>query len=114
MFILKDVRLALLCLGLLVGLAAPAPAHEFWIEPKEYRVDPGTRIVADLKVGQQFRGGVFPYLKSQFVSLKVRRPAGSRDIKGDEGDTPAIAIRSAEKGFERHLIPRDGSSPGLR
>jgi uncharacterized GH25 family protein len=99
MFALNHLRSALLCLGLLIGVTAPAAGHEFWIEPKEHRVDSGATIVADLKVGQQFRGSVYPYLKSQFVSLKVGSPAGSRDVRGDEGDTPAIAIRSAQKGL---------------
>jgi uncharacterized GH25 family protein len=99
MFTLNRLWSALFCLGLLVGLTAPAAGHEFWIEPKEYRVEPGGTITADLKVGQHFRGSVFPYLTREFVSFKVRSPAGSRDIKGDEGDTPALAIRSAEKGL---------------
>ncbi len=93
-------RAVLACLTLLVGLAIPAAAHEFWIEPKEFKLEPGAPIVADLKVGQHFRGNLHPYLKSRFVSFKVLDRAGSRDIKGDEGDTPAANIRSADQGLK--------------
>ncbi len=94
-------RAVLACLALLLlGLTGPAAAHEFWIEPKEFRVEPGSRIVADLKVGQHFRGGAYPYLKSKFVSFKAMDRAGARDIKGDEGDTPALMIPSADKGLK--------------
>jgi uncharacterized GH25 family protein len=102
MLSLKTPRAVLACLGLLIGLALPAAAHEFWIEPKAFRVEPGAPIVADLKVGQNFRGDTYPYLKSRFVSFRSTDRAGSRDVKGDEGDTPAVNIRSAAKGL--HVI----------
>jgi uncharacterized GH25 family protein len=97
---LNTPRAALACLGLLVGLTIPAVAHEFWIEPKAFRVEPGAPIVADLKVGQNFRGDTYPYLKSRFVSFKATDRAGARDVKGDEGDAPAVNIRSAAKGLQ--------------
>jgi uncharacterized GH25 family protein len=85
-----------------MGLTLPAAAHEFWIEPKAFSVQPGASIVADLKVGQNFRGDTYPYLKSQFVSFRVSDRSGARDVKGDEGDIPAVNIRSAVKGL--HVI----------
>jgi uncharacterized GH25 family protein len=102
MLSLITLRVVSACLGLFVGLTLPASAHEFWIEPKAFRVEPGAAIIADLKVGQNFRGDTYPYLKSQFVSFRVSDRAGARDIKGDEGDAPAVNIRSAAKGL--HVI----------
>ncbi len=100
MLSLNTPRAALACLGLLVDLTLPAAAHEFWIEPKAFRVEPGAPIVADLKVGQNFRGDTYPYLKSRFVSFRATDRAGARDVKGDEGDAPAVNTRSAAKGLQ--------------
>ncbi len=91
-------RLALLA-GLVLAAALPAAAHEFWIEPKQSRVEPGGAIAADLKVGQNFRGDTYPFLKSRFVAFKVVDRAGARDVTGDEGDTPAATIRKAGAGL---------------
>jgi uncharacterized GH25 family protein len=96
---LNPPRAALACLCLVLGLTLPASAHEFWIEPKAFRLEPGAAIVADLKVGQNFRGDTYPYLKSQFVSFRITDRSGARDLKGDEGDAPAVNIRSAPKGL---------------
>jgi uncharacterized GH25 family protein len=85
-----------------LALTLPAAAHEFWIEPKAFSAQPGASIVADLKVGQNFRGDAYPYLKSQFVSFRVSDRSGARDVKGDEGDTPAVNIRTVAKGL--HVI----------
>jgi uncharacterized GH25 family protein len=87
-------------LGLVLGLTAPAAAHEFWIEPKAYRVAPGAEIVADLKVGQNFKGDAYPYLKNRFVSFTVADQAGARAVTGDEGDVPAATIRTQDTGLK--------------
>jgi uncharacterized GH25 family protein len=100
MLSLNALRVALACISLLIGLSLPATAHEFWIELKASRVEPGAPIVADMKVGQNFKGDSYPYLKSRFVSFRSTDRAGSRDVKGDEGDTPAVNIRSATKGLQ--------------
>jgi len=99
MLFLNAPRAAAAGLGLLVVLIAPVSAHEFWIEPEVFKNEPSAPIVADLRVGQHFRGSSFPYLRSQFVSFRVTDSAGARDIKGDEGDTPAATIRSAKRGL---------------
>ena len=41
-------------LGLLV--AAPATAHDFWIEPSSFWPRPGQTVAVRLRVGEQFRG----------------------------------------------------------
>ena len=96
MLSLNTPRAALACLGLVLGLTLPASAHEFWVEPKAFRLEPGAAIVADLKVGQNFRGDTYPYLKSQFISFRITDRAGSRDrhaVGADRGPEPLCGSR---------------------
>lgn len=87
-------------LALFLAMSSPALSHEFWIEPKEFRTRPNAPIVADLKVGQHFRGSTHPYLSNSFVSFTLFERSGKRPVTGDEGDSPAANIRSTDTGLK--------------
>jgi uncharacterized GH25 family protein len=76
-----------------------AVAHEFWIEPAAFHLTSPAAIVAELKVGQNFKGSSFPYLSGRFLSFKVTDSKGSRELKGDEGDSPAVRLPSPAAGL---------------
>ncbi len=56
--------------------------------------------MADLKVGQHFRGSTHPYLSNSFVSFTLVEASGIRPVTGDEGDSPAVKIRSIDRGLK--------------
>ena len=56
-------------------LARAAVAHEFWIAPEDYTVDPGAPIVADLRVGQDFEGSPQTYFPNRFARFEVKTAA---------------------------------------
>ncbi|MBA1148523.1 DUF4198 domain-containing protein [Ectothiorhodospiraceae bacterium WFHF3C12] len=74
-------------------------AHEFWIDPQRYQVPVGEPIVADLRVGQEFKGDALVYLPSRFVSFAVAGPAGRRSVEGTIGDRPAARVDTSGPGL---------------
>lgn len=90
---------AVALIAALVGLSWSADAHEFWIEPASHRLSAPGAISADLKVGDNLKGSVFPYLSGRFISYQVDGPAGSQDVVGDEGDIPSLAYEARAPGL---------------
>lgn len=70
-------------------LAPAALAHDFWIEPSEYRVEPGAAVALHLRVGMQFEGEEVardPKLTRRFFAIG---PDGGHAIPGENGASPA-------------------------
>lgn len=74
-------------LGLL--LALPATAHDFWLEPGEFRPAPGTAVPVTLRIGEDFVGESQPYDPATIVDFSVSGPAGRRPVDGVPGTDPA-------------------------
>ena len=77
--------LAVLCM-----LAArPALAHEFWIEPEQFRPAPGDKVPVRLFVGQIFKGESMPWLTESFERFTYTDARGSDNFRSILGDDPA-------------------------
>ena len=85
--------------AVLAGLSSFAHAHEFWIEPVSHRLPAPGAISANLKVGGNLKGSVFPYLSKRFVSYRIDGPAGRTDVRGNEGDIPSLSHEASEPGL---------------
>jgi len=91
-----------LAVHLLLLFPAVAGAHEFWIEPRQFQVPGSEHIVADLRVGEYFKGNSQVYLPQSFVSFTVTDGAGTRPVDGTPGDLPAGKIPTKREGL--HVI----------
>ncbi len=91
--------LLLLCLTVAPLTAA---AHEFWIEPARFRIESGGDIVADLKIGQDFKGDAHPYLPSRTKEAWVVDRDGKRPSRARVGDIPAFKEASGRSGL--HIL----------
>lgn len=80
-------------------LTSPASAHEYWIEPDNHMPDPGARVTAQMRVGQDYAGATFPYLSHRFRSFRIHDVNGTRDVKGLEGDSPAVRLDQIAPGL---------------
>ncbi|WP_417434041.1 DUF4198 domain-containing protein [Hoeflea sp.] len=80
-------------------VASPVSAHEFWIEPHDFRVPPEAEIHADLRVGQDFKGDAFPYIHSRFAAFKLHDRLGETDVDGIAGDLPALNLTPRTEGL---------------
>lgn len=76
----------LLFLGL---LAAPAAAHDFWIEPSSFRPAPGERVAVRLRVGENLKGDAVPRNPGRIERFAAVGPAGETEVTGIEGVDPA-------------------------
>lgn len=80
-------------------LAAPAAAHDFWIEPSSFSPPPGAPVALHLRVGQHFLGDPVPRrddLVARFVALA---PGGvGHPVRGVDGVDPAGFVRAPAPG----------------
>jgi hypothetical protein len=85
--------------GLLVLLIAlPAAAHDFWIEPSTFKPPVGQIFTAALRVGQNFLGDAVPRSSQLIERFIVRDAAGERPVVGMENRDPAGYVRVAAPG----------------
>ena len=94
-------------LWLVLGISSSsgAGAHEYWIAPEDFTVEPGKRVQARLLVGQMMQGTELPWLSHQIRSFEVNTPEGSFQAKGTEGDLPALSYIAEEPGL--HVITHE-------
>ncbi|MEX5728175.1 hypothetical protein Ga0609869_001528 [Rhodovulum iodosum] len=92
------IRLAFLALSAL-ALGQPARAHEFWIEPQGWQVPAGTDIVADIRVGQDFKGPEYSYFPPNFARFELVMGETSTPVPGRLGDRPAMTMPAPAPGL---------------
>ena len=76
--------------------ALPALSHEFWLEPKEFQVENGAPIAADLRNGENFKGITLPFFDSRSTRLEIWQDGSARVIAARNGDLPAVAIAATD------------------
>ncbi len=95
------LRGAALCLSLLSILAGRAAhAHEFWLEPDNYRPQLAAPVGVSHFVGQNFKGESYPFVQNWFRRYVVADAAGERPVEGVEGDDPAVTLTFTAPGLK--------------
>ncbi len=84
---------------LAIACALSAQAHEFWISPTNYQVEPGETILADLRVGENFTGSAYPYVTRSIERFDIATPDGRFPVTGRVGDRPAAQVPSIREGL---------------
>jgi uncharacterized GH25 family protein len=82
-----SLRLVLTLATLLV--AAPARAHDFWIEPSSFTPKPHDPVLLRLLVGERFAGDAVPRSDAMIVRFSVAGPHGEIRAQGRDGADPA-------------------------
>jgi uncharacterized GH25 family protein len=77
-------------------------AHDFWIEPTNFRPAVGDEVGLVLRVGQDLSGDRLPYINDWFSDYRVVAPDGARPVTGLMGDDPAGHFEALEPGV--HVI----------
>ena len=77
---------------LMLVFTLQSAAHEYWIEPQSYQLAPGTKLVAQLKVGQHFQGDSQVYLPANIERFQIAYGAAEpvTDVSSRIGDLPAL------------------------
>ena len=80
-------------------LAAPAFAHDFWIEPTSFRPDVGSTVGFALRVGEAFRGDTVPRNPESIEKFVAVSLAGEKAVEGISGRDPAGIARISVPGW---------------
>ena len=83
----------------MLGAAATATAHEFWIQLSAFRSDPGALVKIGLRVGDSFPGEAIPRDPGRFARFVLVDDAGEHPILGRDGHDPAGFVRPAGPGL---------------
>lgn len=68
----------------------PVIAHEFWVEPQEYQVENGGKLLANLRNGQKFKGSKLAYFDSNIARFDTYLNGDIAPVTGRMGDIPAL------------------------
>ena len=74
-------------------------AHEMWLEPINFAPSINETLNAHIKVGQNFNGETYPYIKSETKSLKLFNQQKAIKLKHRDGDYPAIQSPIKQSGL---------------
>jgi len=78
-------------LAFILGLlAAPAGAHEFWIEPLAYQVGSDDNLTAHIVNGQDFEGVKLPFVPRRFAHFVAFSGSTINNVDSRTGDSPAL------------------------
>lgn len=77
-------------------LPAAALAHDFWIEPDEFRPVAGTEFDVRLREGVAFKGNTLPYLTSWFKDFSVIDASGKSPVQSIQGNDPAATLTAVD------------------
>lgn len=91
--------LVLFCAAIIAALPAIGNAHEYWIEPLAFQVDPDNAIKAHIRVGQRFSGGTYTYIPANFHRFELHAGDTMVPMGGRMGDYPAINTPPAGDGL---------------
>ena len=95
-------------------LASPALAHDFWLQPARYRVEPGQPVPASIWVGHGVNRGLYDADIRRVVGLKSHGPNGVVDRRGQirqggQGafsfDTPGTYVVAIETNHANSVLP---------
>ena len=95
----RRVFRSLLAALALVGATLPAVAHEFWLEPETYTPAKGQAVPISIRIGQDFKGDSYPYIRGEFKRFVVIDAKGEKPVKGIDGDDPAVKMTFAQPGL---------------
>lgn len=93
------VSAAILAALVVLVSGGTARAHDFWIEPSEFRPEPGASVTLRLRVGEHFRGDPVPLNPPRVKDFVVATESGVQPIVGRLGAEPAGAVAVERAGI---------------
>ena len=91
--------LATILAALLLSPAGPATAHDYWIEPSLFRLDPGGRVLFYLRVGEHFSGEPAAFSIERMTRFRIDSSSRQFDVLPLQHD-PAGMARLKEYGLQ--------------
>lgn len=88
----------------------PVAAHEYWLEPLDYRLAPGAPIEVEVRVGEHFGGVAYPFVPDAYPVAMLRHDGASAPIRTTWERTPSIAQSPLGPGVNRLVVGSEASS----
>lgn len=107
-FFMLPLRFVRPAFCVLLAIASPLSAHDFWIEPSSFRPALDESVQVRLFVGESFRGAPVPRLPERIERFAAIAASGETPIPGEAGVDPAGFARFASPGA--HWIVYDSAS----
>lgn len=85
------MRILPFCLSIMMTVA-PATAHEFWISPEEYTVTSPDQLLANIRVGQNFKGSAYSYIPRSTARFDLVIDGKATPVEARVGDRPALNV----------------------
>lgn len=83
----------------MIGFMIALQAHEFWLEPMKFRVQPGESISVKFAVGEDFTGGDWDLSKKGVEKMLLVEKQGSKNLSASvplvKGERMKIAIANS-------------------
>ena len=74
-------------------------AHEYYLLPESFTPSSGNRFAVSHKLGQKFKGNEMSYITSWNIRSEVFEEGKSREVRGLDGDRPALKLESPNPGL---------------
>lgn len=65
-------------------------SHEYWLDPINSKIESGSKVIVDIRNGQNYSGASFPYDAASYKSIEITNSISSIVYEGRLGDYPAI------------------------
>lgn len=95
---MKKIRPIISCI-LITGFAAPALAHESWLEAEKFQVQTGQSLKVSIRNGENFEGGMLGYFENRAVLFDWLQNAQRQPVTARSGDFPALGMVPADQGL---------------
>ena len=99
-------RIAAVLLPILLFIAGPATAHEYWLDPIGSEWSVGDTLLADIRNGEDFIGVKLPFDSNLISRAGLISQSGRLPLTGRLGDYPAFQMPAKETGLHLLLLER--------
>ena len=93
------IALAMVLSGFILSSAGPASAHDYWIEPSIFRLEPGARVLFYLRVGEHFSGEPATFSMERTTQFRIDSSSRQFDVLPLRHD-PAGMARLRDGGLQ--------------
>ena len=93
------ISVAAVLAGLFLFPVGPADAHDYWIEPSIFRLEPGGRVLFYLRVGENFSGQPAAFSMERTIRFQIDSSSRQIDVLPLQRD-PAGMARLEEGGLQ--------------
>ena len=110
--VLYKFRCLVLFLALFPAIMVTAAAHEFWLEPLNFKVAQGANLQAHIKVGEGLDGDTYAFFPNNFERFDLTVNDSTGVLKNRFAQKPAVDQASIESGL--HILTYQSKPSRLR